>query len=193
MEKVSKKNGFNTYTVAVIGMLAAVVFVATYFYIPVPTGIDNTRIHFGNIFCLLCGMLLGGFKGGLAAGIGSMFFDLVDPAYITSAPYTLVFKFLMAYVCGSITNARGADSRNVTRNIIGASAGSLTYLALYLGRSFIRDYFFMRNPIETVMASVGTKFVVSGINGVVAVIAAVILIPVFMAAFERSGFKQRMA
>ena len=34
--------------------------------------------------------------GGFAAGIGSMFFDLTNPAYITSAPFTFAFKFVTA-------------------------------------------------------------------------------------------------
>ena len=42
---------FTIYDVVVIGFMAALVFVSSKLSIPIPTGIDNTRIHFGNIFC----------------------------------------------------------------------------------------------------------------------------------------------
>ncbi len=60
----------------------------------------------GNVLCLLSGMLLGPLQGGFAAGIGSMFFDLTNPAYITSAPFTFAFKFVMAWLCGKIVPGR---------------------------------------------------------------------------------------
>ena len=62
-----------------IGLMAAVVFVVTMFLsirIPTPTG--TTMIKLANAFVLLCGLLLGPVRGGLAAGIGSMIFDPDD-------------------------------------------------------------------------------------------------------------------
>ena len=82
-------------------MMAAVIFVLTMFVrieIPTPTGYTNLKI--ANGFCLAAGMLFGGVYGGLAAGVGSMLFDVMDPKYITSAPFTFAFFFLMAFVCG---------------------------------------------------------------------------------------------
>ena len=58
-----------------IGIMAAAVYVASAFLqIPIPTAIGSTRLHMGNVMCLLSGMLLGAVPGGLAAGTGSMFF-----------------------------------------------------------------------------------------------------------------------
>ena len=57
--------------IARIGIMAAAVYVASAFLqVPIPTAIDNTRLHMGNVMCLLAGMLLGPLQGGLAAGIG---------------------------------------------------------------------------------------------------------------------------
>ena len=39
-------------------VMAALVFVASALRIPIPTAIGSTAVHFGNIFCLLSGMLL---------------------------------------------------------------------------------------------------------------------------------------
>ncbi|HAH79434.1 MAG TPA: hypothetical protein DCL64_07980, partial [Ruminococcaceae bacterium] len=50
-----------TVNLAVTGLMAALVFVATYFLnvkIPV-AGTDKTMIGFANVFCILSGLLLG--------------------------------------------------------------------------------------------------------------------------------------
>ena len=56
------------YQVAGIGVFAALVFVSSMISIPIPVAIGSvTRIHLGNIFCLLSGFILGPVGGGLAA------------------------------------------------------------------------------------------------------------------------------
>ena len=109
----SSKKKFTIYQLAFTALMAALVFVSTQFNIKIPLGMGETSmISFGNIFCILSALLLGPIYGGLAAGIGSFFFDLLDPVFITSAPFTLVFKFIMAFVCGKIAYSGGhtADS-----------------------------------------------------------------------------------
>ena len=70
--------------ITLVGLMAAMVYVTSAFLqIPIPTAIGNTRLHMGNVMCQLSGLLLGPVLGGLAAGIGSAFFDLTNPAYIT--------------------------------------------------------------------------------------------------------------
>ncbi len=155
-----------------IGIMAAAVYVSSAFIqIPIPTAIDNTRLHMGNVMCLLSGMLLGPLQGGLAAGIGSMFFDLTNPAYIASAPFTFLFKFFMAWICGKITSDHSTHLRQ--KYILGAIAGSFTYVVLYLSKSFIEHRFIVGLPTEAVMLTIAQKAVVSGINAVVACAVAV--------------------
>ena len=67
MEKSKKK--ITLYDIVAVGLMAAVVFVVTMFLsirIPTPTG--TTMIKLANAFVLLCGLLLGPVRGGLAAG-----------------------------------------------------------------------------------------------------------------------------
>lgn len=155
-----------------IGIMAAAVYVSSAFMqIPIPTAIDNTRLHMGNVMCLLAGMLLGPLQGGLAAGIGSMFFDLTNPAYIASAPFTFLFKFFMAWICGKITSDHSVHLRQ--KYILGAIAGSFTYVVLYLSKSFIEHRFILNLPMEAVMLTIAQKAAVSGINAVVACVVAV--------------------
>lgn len=169
-ESVMKKIAIKEMTR--IGIMAAAVYVASAFLqISIPTAIDNTRLHMGNVMCLLAGMLLGPLQGGLAAGIGSLFFDLTNPAYIASAPFTFVFKFVMAWICGKIVF--GSKAHLKRRYVIGGTAGAFSYVALYLSKSFVEHRFVVGLPLEAVMLTVTQKAVVSGINAVVACVVAV--------------------
>lgn len=140
------KNKNSIYKIVTVGLLGALVFVSNYlsFPIPVPVG-DISRIHLGNAFCLLAGFVMGPIGGGLASGIGAMLYDLTNPAYIASAPFTFVFKFLLAAVCGLIAH-KGKITGNmleedftitVPRSIVAGICGSLTYIVLYLAKSYI--------------------------------------------------------
>lgn len=156
---------------SLISVMTAAVYVASAFLqIPVPTPIGSTRLHMGNVMCLLSGMLLGSWQGGLAAGLGSMLFDLTSPAYISSAPFTFLFKFLMAWLCGKITAGRGGRK---LRFLLGAVNGSVLYIVLYLSKSFITYRFALCLPLQAVLLTVSQKAIVSGTNAVAAILVSV--------------------
>lgn len=166
MKKITAKE------IARIGIMAAFVYVSSAFLqISIPTAIDNTRLHMGNVTCLLAGMLLGPLQGGLAAGIGSLFFDLTNPAYIASAPFTFIFKFVMAWICGRIVSGNSAHLKR--RYAIGGIAGAFAYVALYLSKSFVEHRFVLGLPLEAVMLTVAQKAAASIINAAVACLVAV--------------------
>ena len=171
--------------VVAVGIMAALVFVASQISIPVPAVIGISRLHLGNIFCLLGGFLLGGVRGGLAAGLGSMLFDFTNPLYISSAPITFVNKFLMAFVCGIIAS-RNKDGKPVI-NFAAAIAGALTYVALYLGKNFVTDVFFLRTEVQTALIDIGIKAGTSLINATIAVILSVPLALALRGALKRTG------
>lgn len=179
-----------------VGLMAALVFVSSLISIPVPSVIGISRIHLGNIFCLLSGFLLGGWRGGLAAGLGSAIYDMTNPAYIAEAPITFVNKFLLAFVCGVVySKLRGdedADSAPVfsrpwLSSVVAAICGSLTYVLLYLGKAMINDLLFLRTEWETAMIDVGTRAVTSLINALIAVVISVPLYKALAAALKRAN------
>ncbi len=164
MKKITVKD------ITLIGIMAAAVYVASAFLqIPIPTAIGSTRLHMGNVMCLLSGMLLGATPGGLAAGIGSMFFDLTNPAYITSAPFTFAFKFIMAWLCGKIVKKR-PDQFGF---IFGSIAGAFLYTLLYITKNFVEYCFVFSMPLEGVLLMSMQKGIVSCINAVLSVAIAV--------------------
>lgn len=181
----------SVYDIVAVALMAAVVYVVTNFRINIPMPIGQAMIHFGNVFCLLSGLILGGKRGGLAAGVGSMFFDLFSD-WVTSAPFTLVFKFIMAYVCGSIAYSGGAGAKSTRRNFLGAAAGAVSYTVLFVGKNFISGLFFLRNPLETVLVDALYRGGLSLFNAAIAVVVSVLLAPVFRMALERSGLYAKL-
>ncbi|MEG0272421.1 MAG: ECF transporter S component [Hydrogenoanaerobacterium sp.] len=185
------KKGFSIYDIVAVALMAAVVYVVTNFRITIPTPIGKTMLHFGNVFCLLSAFILGGKRGGLAAGLGSMFFDLFSD-WATSAPFTLVFKFIMAYVCGKIAYGGDAQAKSLKRNIVAALCGAVSYTVLYTAKNVVTGFFFMRNPWQTVLLDAAYKGGTSLVNAIIAVVAAVALAPLFRKALEHSGFYQKL-
>ena len=173
------------------GLMTALVFVASLISIPIPTVLDVTRIHLGNTFCILAGLLVGPWYGGAAAGIGSMFYDWTNPLYISSSPFTLINKFFIGFIAGKIAYAGGRQAKNIKWNFLAASAGSAAYIVLYLGKSFLEDVLFKRTEVATALIDIGTKSVSSIVNAVIAVIIAVPLAAALRKGLERAGLYEK--
>ena len=172
-----KNKHFTLIQITTIGVFAALVFVMNYLQIPVPLSVGGaTRIHLGNMMCLLSGFVLGPVGGGLAAGIGSELYDLFmgDFIYI---PFYFVFKFMLAAVGALVANGLKKRSLNwMFCHAVGAVAGQLTYLVLHLSCSALFfDITLHKVPVETALINVTTRLGASSVNAVVAVVGATLL------------------
>ncbi len=171
---------FTTKKIALVAMMATLVFVASVvLQIQIPTVLGNTRLHMGNVLCLLSGLLLGPTLGGLAAGTGSMLYDLTNPLYFSSAPTTFLFKFFMAWICGRIAQ-RSLSKKNI---VFASLVGAFSYVALYLIKSFISQLVIYQMPLNTIFIMLLQKGSVSLVNAVISVIVVVplssALLPLF--------------
>ena len=188
----SNNSKFGLYDIVVIGLMAAVCFVTTYFLrIEIPTPAGPTNIKIGNVFCLLAGLLFGGWRGGLAAGIGSMFFDIVNPADITSAPFTRFFFFMMGFVAGLVSHLGGRNGKSLTFNIIGALGGALSYFVLHISKSVI-ELLIAGSDFTAALVACSTKMITSGINVVTATVLSVIIVIPLRLALEKAGVYKKL-
>ena len=169
MKKISTKK--LTFT----ALFAALIFVSSAFLqIPIPTPMGITRFHLGNTFCLIAGFLLGPGLGGLASGLGSVIFDLTNPLYFSSAPITFITKFMMGYVAGLVLGKK-RETINSYKLVKAGALGQITYIVLYLGKTFIQNYFLMKLSLSATMVEIIQKGGVSLTNGIISVIIATIL------------------
>ena len=188
-----KKKAFSLYDIVMIGLMAAVVFVVTMFLsirIPTPTG--TTMIKLANAFVLLCGLLLGPVRGGLAAGIGSMIFDLMTPEYAPEAWITFLRFFLMAWLCGVIAYAGAAAAKKFARNLVACLAGAVFSSLLYMLKGIIELMIGGSALVPAFVANI-PKLMTSPPNIVIAVVVAMVLLPALQKAMNSTSFGRHMA
>ena len=183
---------FTTLKLAIIGLMSAMVFVATNFRISIPTPLGPTMLHLGNVMCILSGLLFGPLTGGLSAGFGSAMFDLFDPTYAPEAWITFIMKFAMGFIAGSIAYGSGKKGENKTANTIAAIVGAFSYVVLYVCKTFIMNYFIIGDQLEAVIAVTITKATVSLTNAVIAVIASLAISIAIRPALKSAGIFNKL-
>lgn len=184
---MKQKTSFSIQRLALIGMMAAMVFALTYVGIDIPTGLGKTKIHFGNIMCLLSAFLLGPVGGGLAAGVGSGLYDLMDPMWAPECWITFLTKFVMAFVAGGLMKKLVFLTPRV-RVWAAALCGSLSYSVLYLGKNVLESLYVKGCTWQVTQVEVlATKAPVTLFNGVVAVICASLLYTALTPALRKAN------
>ena len=174
------------YKVVLTGLMAALCYVSfAFFFFFIPTfGGDMVALHIGNAFCVLAALLLGGGYGGLAGALGMTIADLLDPAYITSAPKTFLLKLCIGLISGFVAHRLGHiteehDSRYILRwTVLSAAAG--------LGCNVILDPiagYFYKNYVLGVEASAAAIMSTwaAGVTFINAVAGTLVTAAVYMA------------
>ena len=174
-----KKNHYSVVTLSFTAMMAAMVYVVTMFRFP----LLGSKVHFANAVCLLGGLLLGPVQGGLAAGLGSALYDAIAGGYgLADVLVTFVSKFAMGWVCGAIMHKTGKGKLRIDRTVLAAVAGALTYVALYMLKTFIFGLIAGNG-----WAAVISKFPASIINAGAAIVAAPVFFHAVLPALKSSG------
>ncbi len=163
---------------AMAGLMAALCYIGfAVFKIDIPVGPGKTAFHFGNVFCVLAALLLGGFWGGLAGAIRITNGDLTT-AYVTSAPKTFLLKLCIGLIVGLVAHTLFKLSRTHSKKYI----TGVTVLSCVCGMGFnmvadpLVGYFYkmylLGIPQELSAALAKMATVTTAVNAVVAVIAA---------------------
>ena len=204
---MEKKETFSTYRIVFIAVAAAMVYVLTMFRFP----LLGSKVHFANAMCLLCGLLFGPVSGGLAAGIGSGLYDLLNGYGFDEALITTFSKFIMAAVCALIAGVyrnAGEDLQSAgegsafhiwkalwsgaPRIMIGSILGALSYVALYMLKTFVYQRFVYGAELETAFITMAGKLPASLINAVFAMIVAPILYVALRQPLQRAGLLAKL-
>lgn len=186
MRRTGKRS---SYDLAAIGIMTAVAFVTNFISIPIG---DVSRIHLGNPFCALAGILLGPVSGGLAGGLGAFFYDFTNPLYAAEAPITLFNKFFIGYLAGVFAHRAGHHGDKFSLNLIGSIVGNIVYALLYYVKSFIQEYFFMHLTLEAIGAKMMVRLATSAVNVPLAVVTSMVLAPIFLKAMKQAGIYQKL-
>ncbi len=176
-------------------VMAAIICVITLFRIP----LGQSKVHFANAMCLLAGLLLGPVTGGLAAGLGSALYDVLFGGYdFLNAAITFVSKFAMAWVTAVLYGAwkKKHDDPAVKETlfplVLCCVAGALTYVALYMLKTWIFKLYVEPVPAETLPTVLVGKLVPSLINAAFAIVVAPIFYHAVLPALKSTGIYRQL-
>lgn len=175
------------------GLLAALCYIGfAFFKIDIPVGTEKTAFHFGNVFCVLAALLLGGYWGGLAGAVGMTIGDLTT-SYVTSAPKTFLLKLCIGLIVGLVAHKIFKVSRDHSAKYV----TGVTVLAGICGMGFniVADpmvgYFYktylLGIPQDIASALAKIAAVTTAVNSVIAVIAASVFYLALRPALRKSG------
>lgn len=185
MASTQRENN-STLRITFVGLMAAIVFVLNYLRIP----FMGTQLHTTNALCVLSGLLFGPGAGFLAAGLGSALYDIVA-GWGAECFITFINKGAIALVAALIAHRTAhkglLTSADQARIAIGCALGALTYVALYMLKTFIFGQLVDGLTLEAVTASMLTKLPGSLLNAVFAFIVAPILLGALRPALHHAG------
>ena len=187
------KTKFTVQKLSIIGIMAALSFVAyEFFRIPNVLG-TGSSFHLGNTFTALTAMLLDGVSGGLAGAIGLALADVVagDPGYAVTS---FILKFIIGLVCGAVAHKvihlKAFPTDNKFKYVVAVTASAFSGLLVnvftdpFIG--YFRNRFIFGQPAEFV--SVVTKIAsgVTLVNSLLSTVCAVILYIALRPALEKA-------
>ncbi len=175
------------------GLLAALCYIGfAFFKIDIPVGTEKTSFHFGNVFCVLASLLLGGFWGGLSGAVGMTIGDLTT-SYVTSAPKTFLLKLCIGLIVGGVAHGIFKLDRSHSRKYVVL----VTLLSSVCGMGFniiadpVAGYFYktylLGIPQDLAAALAKVSAVTTSVNALVAVIASLIFYLALRPALKKSG------
>lgn len=190
---VAKSDKPDVKRLALAGLLAALCYIGfAVFKIDIPVGPEKTAFHFGNVFCVLAALLLGGYWGGLAGAVGMTIGDLTTP-YVTSAPKTFLLKLCIGLIVGLVAHkllklSRDHSAKYVTGATIAACVSGMAFnvVADPLVGYFYKTYLLgVPQDIASALAKVAT--LTTGVNAIVAVVAATVFYLALRPALRKAG------
>ncbi|MBR7150586.1 MAG: ECF transporter S component, partial [Oscillospiraceae bacterium] len=153
----------------------------------------GSKVHLANAMCLLSGLLMGPSAGALAAGLGSALYDALFGGYgLLDCAVTFVTKAAMAWICAKIAFSGSREAKNHSRNVAACVIGALSYVCLYMFKTFLFQKFLYGFPAETVWATMLSKLPASATNALAAMIVAPIFYTALSTALERAGLLRKL-
>ena len=163
----------------VAAMMAALVFAGNYMRVKIPVSLGGTTAFtLANILCALSGLLLGPWWGGLAAGLGSAIFDMLDPEYIVEAPITFVTKGMYGLVAGLVLYYLFRNAKEkYGPQLIATACAAVCYMVVYSVKVFFYNGMLIQGlpGADQCWLLVPSKMPATVFNGVVAMVGAPIL------------------
>ena len=193
-----QKKATDVRNLAMAAIFAALCYVGcTYFKIPIPG--STSFFHFGNTFCVLGALFLGGFWGGMAGSIGMTISDLFN-GYVDSAPRTFILKLCIGLIAGFAAHKifRIADNKRDRKlplpvaTVISCVAGMAFNVVADPLLGYLYKMYIMGIPQDVASSLAKIATVATAVNAVVAVIAATVFYLALRPALTRAKLMPKL-
>ena len=168
MKTTEKDN--KTRQIVLGGLFAALTCVST-MMIRIPT--LKGYIHFGDGLVITCGIILGAFTGGLAAGLGSMLADILGGYFVFSAA-TLIIKTISGFSAGFVFKKLSKKDGLILVKVLISGLVAETIM--------VAGYFSFEIFYEGTAAAIA-EIIPNCIQGISGIVISVLIVPVLL----RSG------
>ncbi len=179
----------STKRIVLAALLAALTVAGSAIRIKVPVSLTGvSAFHLGNILCALSGILLGPWLGGMAAGMGSAIYDMLDPYYISECWLTFLMKGAYGMVAGLIAHC--GKKWGYGKATAATTAGAGTYALLYLAKTFFYSGMLLKGltPAAAGLAVV-EKLPPTIFNAVIAIVCAPMLAMAIRSGLEKNRLR----
>lgn len=185
---MGNKKKITTKQIVLVGLLAAMTCACSSLRIKVPEVVGTSAFHLGNILCALSGVLLGPWLGGLAAGLGSAVYDMLDPVYIQECWLTFLMKGAYGVLVGLVIRS-GKGDWGYAKAVFATVVGAVGYAVLYLAKTFFWSGMLISGlTAEVAWVTVIAKLPATTFNAAVAIIAT----PLLAIALRKALAKSRL-
>lgn len=183
---MERNQKITTKKIVLTALMAALTVAGSALRITLPVSVmGTTAFHLGNIFCALSGILLGPGFGGLAAGMGSMIYDMLNPAYIDECLITFVMKGAYGLATGLIVWS-GKNRGGYHKLTFATAAGAITYAVLYLTKNFLKGIIVQGLVPAASAIALLEKVPATVFNALVAIVCAPLLAAAIRTALEKN-------
>ncbi len=194
---VKTSSSFSVLSISFMGFFAAlawVVFALLRFDIPIPAG--RVPIHFANAVCVLAGLILGPWKGGIAGAVGLALGDLTG-GYAHAVLPTLIVKFIIGFIAGVVAKrlklfAETFDKHHLLK-VLASAAIALLVFNVFLDPLF-RYYIYQMIGIHRDLAKMLGLFniYISALNGVLNTLIVTLVFPILKRRLIAMGIWHRV-
>lgn len=186
----------NDKEVSVIVLAQAALLTALCFvgagYLKISFGPDKPMIHFGNVFCVLAALLLGGTWGGLAGAVGMTLSDLMT-GYVTSAPKTFLLKLCIGLIVGLFAHkifkiTKELPAKKLTLSVIlSCSAGMAFNIVADPVVGYFYKQYLLGVPQDLAKTLAKLSSIMTAVNAVIAVVTASVIYLALRPALKKAG------
>ena len=171
MTSSARSSRMNVYFLTVTGVMAALACISNLIRIP----LGDSKISVSNAVCVLCGLILGPSSGFLSAGLGNFLYDIFT-GYGYESLITFVSKgaiaLVVALITGSMRKREKMERRDYPRLFLASVLAALTYVLLYMLKTFVFGLTVNGLTLEGTFAKMGAKLPASLINAVFAAVVS---------------------